>query len=325
MDEEFRVSENPEYASEHYQYSEFNAETQVGETATYASEAASTAPEFQTYGTGEQGTGGSPARLSRHSSVLRNRRSRLGRLLAMLASVSGPAIVAILVLATSVFVDVSDYAYDDGSLRLEFDVYSSSDKTEFSAVLSDDGGNAVGRAAIDREDPVVTFGGLAPGRIYYLEVFADGESRLKLNYLVPLPEEEEQTEPGGDATGPEDSGSGHGSGTHGPGTGTEAPGTETGTPGTETSVPGTGTEAPGTDTEEPGTDTEPPGTEPPETEPPETEPPVTEPPVTEPPETEPPVTEPPETEPPVTEPPETPPPPPHPDPPSRPPPSSQLL
>ncbi len=184
MNEELHISESQQGALEHYSYSEHNSETRADDTQNYISEYNS--PEFQSY---EES--GSPRRLPRHSAVLRNNRNRLGRLLGMLAAIAGPAIAVILVLTTTVFVDVSGYRSFPERLEIDLNLYSSSDRTEFSATLSDRNGAQVGSAVIDRENPALTFEGLTPGQIYYLDVSADGEIRLSLNYLLPEAETEE--------------------------------------------------------------------------------------------------------------------------------------
>jgi hypothetical protein len=190
MNEEYSVSENDQLTLEYYRYSEFNDESRIQEHEQYAVEDSYVPKEHDDYS-----SDGSAARLSRHSSVLRKNRNRLGRLLGLLASIAGPAIVVILILTTSVFVDVRGYRSEPESLEIELSLYSSSESTEFNAVLSDRDGNTVGSAKIDRADPTLHFTGLTPGELYYFEVFADGESQLKLNYLLPEAEKEEPDVP----------------------------------------------------------------------------------------------------------------------------------
>ena len=141
MNEEYSVSENDQLTSEYYRYSEFNDESRIQEHEQYAVEDSYVPKEHDDYS-----SDGSAARLSRHSSVLRKNRNRLGRLLGLLASIAGPAIVVILILTTSVFVDVRGYRSEPESLEIELSLYSSSESTEFNAVLSDRDGNTVGSA-----------------------------------------------------------------------------------------------------------------------------------------------------------------------------------
>ncbi|MBO4326146.1 MAG: hypothetical protein J5950_02605, partial [Clostridia bacterium] len=186
MKEEFFVNEENQRIQEFHAYSEFNAESRIGETEQYATEGEYLQPEFQEYD-----NGASANRLSRHSSVLRKNRNRLGRLLAMLAAVAGPVIVALLYFANTILVDVRGYHSEPDSLKVVLSLYSSFENTKFDAVLSDSEGNVVETVEnIDRNRPELRFSELTPGEIYYLEVFADGESKLKLNYLLPDAEKE---------------------------------------------------------------------------------------------------------------------------------------
>ncbi len=188
MDEEYTPIEESQQSPEFYSYSEFNDESRIGEHEQYALEDSYVPREHQSY----QGDR-SAERLSRHSSVLRNNRNRLGRLLAMLAAVAGPALIIILLVMKSVFVDVNDYRARPKSLEVFLTLYSSSSETEFNAVLSDRDGNLVSEQPVSKERPELLFIGLEPGGFYRLEVFADGESKLRLNYI--LPEEELPVKP----------------------------------------------------------------------------------------------------------------------------------
>jgi hypothetical protein len=180
MNEDYSVNENDHMIPEHQYYSEYNDSSLIGEHEQYAVEDSYVPSEFQSYDSGS-----SAQRLSRHSSVLRNNRNRLGRLLAMLAAIIGPAAIIILTALHSIFVDVRDYKAGAGTLDVTLHLYSSSDDTEFNAVLTDREGNVAGEAAVDRNVPVLQFDGLEPGGLYYLEVFADGKPKLKLNYILP--------------------------------------------------------------------------------------------------------------------------------------------
>ena len=188
MDEEYKSIEESQQSPEFYSYSEFNDESRIGEHEQYALEDSYVPKEHQSY----QGDR-SAERLSRHSSVLRNNRNRLGRLLAMLAAVAGPALIIILLVMKSVFVDVNDYKARPKSLEVSLTLYSNSSETEFNAVLSDRDGNVVSEQPVNKESPELLFIGLEPGGFYRLEVFADGESKLRLNYI--LPEAERPLEP----------------------------------------------------------------------------------------------------------------------------------
>ncbi len=188
MDEEYTPIEESQQSPEFYSYSEFNDESRIGEHEQYALEDSYVPREHQSY----QGDR-SAERLSRHSSVLRNNRNRLGRLLAMLAAVAGPALIIILLVMKSVFVEVTDYRARPKSLEVFLTLYSSSSETEFNAVLSDRDGNLVSEQPVSKERPELLFIGLEPGGFYRLEVFADGESKLRLNYI--LPEEELPVKP----------------------------------------------------------------------------------------------------------------------------------
>ena len=199
--EEYSVKEND--ALEEYQaYSEFNAESTVSEFQQYSKEGGYAGPEDQDYGKSSSNSG-----LTRHSSLLRNNRNRLGRMLSILAAMTGPAIAAILIMTTSLFADVRSYKTEPGSLEVTLSLYSSSDSTEFSAVLSDMDGNPVKAMAVDRNYPVLYFDGLTPGQIYLLEVFGDSESLLSYSYSIP------ETPPDPEETGDTDeTGGGHGTG-----------------------------------------------------------------------------------------------------------------
>ncbi|MBO7359721.1 MAG: hypothetical protein J6V48_01210, partial [Clostridia bacterium] len=199
--EEYSVKEND--ALEEYQaYSEFNAESTVSEFQQYSKEGGYAGPEDQDYGKSSSNSG-----LTRHSSLLRNNRNRLGRMLSLLAAMTGPAIAAILIMTTSLFADVRSYKTEPGSLEVTLSLYSSSDSTEFSALLSDMDGNPVKAMAVDRNYPVLYFDGLTPGQIYLLEVFGDDESLLSYSYAIPEnPPDPEET---GDT---DETGGGHGTG-----------------------------------------------------------------------------------------------------------------
>ena len=190
MDEEYSISENNQQTPDFYEYSEFNDESRIQEHEQYAAEDGYVPKEFDDYSSAASGS-----TLSRHSAVMRKNRNRLGRLLGLLAAIAGPAIVAILILTTSVFVDVRGYRSEPESLEIRLSLYSSSENTEFKAVLSDREGNSVGAVTIDRSDPTLSFTGLTPGELYYFEVFADGESKLKLNYILPEAEKNEPDRP----------------------------------------------------------------------------------------------------------------------------------
>ena len=128
-------------------------------------------------------------------------------MLSILAAMTGPAIAAILIMTTSLFADVRSYKTEPGSLEVTLSLYSSSDSTEFSAVLSDMDGNPVKAMAVDRNYPVLYFDGLTPGQIYLLEVFGDSESLLSYSYSIP------ETPPDPEETGDTDeTGGGHGTG-----------------------------------------------------------------------------------------------------------------
>ncbi|MCR4683275.1 MAG: hypothetical protein K5647_08090 [Clostridiales bacterium] len=199
--EEYSVKEND--ALEEYQaYSEFNAESTVSEFQQYAKEGGYAGPEDQDYGKSSSNSG-----LTRHSSLLRNNRNRLGRMLSILAAMTGPAIAAILIMTTSLFADVRSYKTEPGSLEVTLSLYSSSESTAFSAVLSDMSGKPVKTMAVDRNYPVLYFDGLTPGQIYLLEVFGDDESLLSYSYSIPEnPPDPEET---GDT---DETGGGHGTG-----------------------------------------------------------------------------------------------------------------
>ena len=199
--EEYSVKEND--ALEEYQaYSEFNAESTVSEFQQYSKEGGYAGPEDQDYGKSSSNSG-----LTRHSSLLRNNRNRLGRMLSILAAMTGPAIAAILIMTTSLFADVRSYKTEPGSLEVTLSLYSSSESTAFSAVLSDMDGNPVKAMAVDRNYPVLYFDGLTPGQIYLLEVFGDSESLLSYSYSIP------ETPPDPEETGDTDeTGGGHGTG-----------------------------------------------------------------------------------------------------------------
>ena len=199
--EEYSVRENDALA-EFQAYSEFNAESTVSEFQQYSKEGGYAGPEDQDYGKSSSNSG-----LTRHSSLLRNNRYRMGRMLSLLAAMTGPAIAAILIMTTSLFADVRSYKTEPGSLEVTLSLYSSSDSTEFSAVLSDMSGKPVKTMAVDRNYPVLYFDGLTPGQIYLLEVFGDSESLLSYSYAIPEnPPDPEET---GDT---DETGGGHGTG-----------------------------------------------------------------------------------------------------------------
>jgi hypothetical protein len=188
MKEEYSVKEN-KMEKEFRDVSEFNEESRIGENVEYASEGGYNGPEFQDYGEDK-----SAERLSRHSTLMRNNRNRLGRLLAMLTVVAGGAVAVMLLLTATVFVDVIRYKSQPESLYVELSLLSSAEDTELTAVLTDREGHEIESVRVDPELPHLLFDDLTPGGFYYLEVFADGESKLKRNYILPeYPDREEET------------------------------------------------------------------------------------------------------------------------------------
>lgn len=233
MKEDFSINENDRLIPEHHYYSEYNDSSLIKEHEQYSVEDSYVPEEFQDY----EGSGSS-ALLSRHSSVMRKNRNRLGRLLALLAAVAVPAAIIIITLINSIYVDVRDYKAETESLNVKLRLHSLSETTEFKAVLTDRNGNVAGEAQVDRKAPELLFEGLEAGELYYLEVFADGESKLKLNYI--LPKEDVPSAAPSDLTAPPDSTgdhggtsatpNGHGTVTPGPTAPPDATGTTGGTP-----------------------------------------------------------------------------------------------
>ena len=233
MKEDFSINENDRLIPEHHYYSEYNDSSLIKEHEQYSVEDSYVPEEFQDY----EGSGSS-ALLSRHSSVMRKNRNRLGRLLALLAAVAVPAAIIIITLINSIYVDVRDYKAETESLNVKLRLHSLSETTEFKAVLTDRNGNVAGEAQVDRKAPELLFEGLEAGELYYLEVFADGESKLKLNYI--LPKEDVPSAAPSDLTAPPDSTgdhggtsatpNGHGTVTPGPTAPPDATGTIGGTP-----------------------------------------------------------------------------------------------
>ncbi len=224
--------------------------------------------------------------LPRHSTVLRGKRTRMGRLLGMLASVAAPAAVVMIVTSSTMLADVVAYDAQPYSLEVKLSLYSSSEDTKFHATLKSANGTLLYVLPVDRNKPSLGFDGLMPGEEYFLEVYGDDERLLSLSYILP----EEEIPP--EETTEEE-------------TTTEEPGGET-----EPSVnpPTTRPVETGQQTEPEQTDpaqTDPEQTEPEETEPEQTDPEQTEPEQTEPEQTEPEQTEPEQTEPEQTEPEET--------------------
>ena len=203
MKEDFSINENDRLIPEHHYYSEYNDSSLIKEHEQYSVEDSYVPEEFQDY----EGSGSS-ALLSRHSSVMRKNRNRLGRLLALLAAVAVPAAIIIVTLINSIFVDVRDYEAKTESLNVKLRLHSLSETTEFKAVLTDRNGNVAGEAQVDRKDPELLFEGLEAGELYYLEVFADGEPKLKLNYI--LPKEDVPSAAPSDITPPPDATGDHG-------------------------------------------------------------------------------------------------------------------
>ena len=203
MKEDFSINENDRLIPEHHYYSEYNDSSLIKEHEQYSVEDSYLPEEFQDY----EGSGSS-ALLSRHSSVMRKNRNRLGRLLALLAAVAVPAAIIIVTLINSIFVDVRDYEAKTESLNVKLRLHSLSETTEFKAVLTDRNGNVAGEAQVDRKAPELLFEGLEAGELYYLEVFADGEPKLKLNYI--LPKEDVPSAAPSDITPPPDATGDHG-------------------------------------------------------------------------------------------------------------------
>ncbi|MBP5780792.1 MAG: hypothetical protein J6X34_06100, partial [Clostridia bacterium] len=83
MKEDFSINENDRLIPEHHYYSEYNDSSLIKEHEQYSVEDSYVPEEFQDY----EGSGSS-LQLSRHSSVMRKNRNRLGRLLALLAAVA---------------------------------------------------------------------------------------------------------------------------------------------------------------------------------------------------------------------------------------------
>ena len=203
MKEDFSINENDRLIPEHHYYSEYNDSSLIKEHEQYSVEDSYVPEEFQDY----EGSGSS-ALLSRHSSVMRKNRNRLGRLLALLAAVAVPAAIIIVTLINSIFVDVRDYEAKTESLNVKLRLHSLSETTEFKAVLTDRNGNVAGEAQVDRKAPELLFEGLEAGELDYLEVFADGEPKLKLNYI--LPKEDVPSAAPSDITPPPDATGDHG-------------------------------------------------------------------------------------------------------------------
>lgn len=195
LNEELNIEES-RLSEEFSVYSEFNSSARAEEFASYSSEGGYLAPEDSLRGGETQ-----KDFTARHAAVMRNSRNRLGRLLGMLATVAGTGFAVIIAITTMILADVTGYTATPDSLEVKLSLYSSQDDTEFEAVLSDKDGVAVSSVSVDRNAETLMFSGLSPGGLYYLEIFGDGKSLLKLNYLLPTqesdpdPEKDPETEP----------------------------------------------------------------------------------------------------------------------------------
>ena len=211
MDEEYSVKENENLSSEFESYSEFNAETNLSENQQYSTEGNYQTPENQDYTSGA----GGPSAPPRHVRSSRTLRTKIGRLLGMFGTLAGSAAAVVLAITITVLIDVAAYTALPESLEIEFSITAPDNMQAFPVVLSDDDGVEVARTTLIRENPTLKFTGLTPGGKYWIEVFSDGESKLRVNYILPEYEEpdpedtgttEEQTEP--PSPGPDNPGAG---------------------------------------------------------------------------------------------------------------------
>ncbi len=193
MDEEYRLNENNDQTPEFQTYSEFNDESRIGEHEIYATEGGYISDESNRYNSGS-----SSVRSHQHQSLLRKGRNRIGRLLSLMAAVSVPVAVVVIVFINAVFVDVIKYAATQESLELVLSIRTPDEEAEFLAVLTDEDGNVSGEQHVSPASPTVLFTGLEAGGLYYFEVFDGETSCLKLSYILPT----EENEPDETATAP---------------------------------------------------------------------------------------------------------------------------
>ena len=191
MNEYYDINETSDVTPEFSDFSEANRETVVDENQAYERAIPSYSQEFVDY-TSVQEKEESP----RSRVLLRKNKSRLGRLISMLATALAPAIAVILIVAGSVFADVTAYSATSDSLSFNFKLYSSEKDTVFTAVLSvkeefRDGFIEIDQAEIDPQSPHADFMNLNPKTEYLLEVWADGEVRLSLTYMTSAVDSDE--------------------------------------------------------------------------------------------------------------------------------------